>query len=249
MDIVLFDLGSTLLYFNGPRAEAVARSRQALADSLERAGFHLDREPFLEAFNASDAVYSRKRENDTIEYTSLYILKEQFKKFGYTDGDDSVLQRALDEMYAVTQESWQPEEDALPVIKELAERGHRLGIVSNAADDNDVQALVDKLSARQYFDVVISSAAAGVRKPNPKIFHMALKHWQASPSQAVMVGDRLDADILGAHNSMMPGIWITRRTDPVLSQASTEDIQPDQTISTLAELPGVLSRYGEINKK
>ena len=249
MNIVLFDLGSTLIYFKGPRPEAVARSRQALADSLERAGFHLDRDAFLEAFNTRDAEYSRKRENENLEFTSLFILKEQIKSLGYTNGDDSVLQRALDDMYAVTQEIWQPEDDALPVIKELTERGYRLGIISNAADDNDVQTLVDKLGARQYFDIVISSAAAGIRKPNPEIFHMALNHWQASPSQAVMVGDRLDADILGAHNCMMPGIWITRRIDPGDDQSSIEKIQPDQTIATLAELPGVLSKYGEINKK
>ena len=55
-----------------------------------------------------------------------------------------------------------------------------------------------------------------------------------------MVGDNLDADIRGAKNAGLYGIWISRRAGQ-----STEDqprVEPDATISTLSDLPPLLDR-------
>ncbi len=244
MEIVLFDLGRTLLYFDGTWPQALAFAGQALVGRLKQSGLQLDEDAFLEGFNTSQQAYAQERETEFIEFTSLFILKEQLKLSGYESVDNSILQAALNDMYAVTQAFWRPEDDALPTIRELVQRGYRLGIISNASDDNDVQQLVDKIGARPYFDIIISSAAVGIRKPNPEIFYLALRHWNAQPEQAVMVGDTLGADILGAHNSGMPGIWITRRADTPGNRAHLDTIQPDLTIATLAELPDVLENIG-----
>jgi FMN phosphatase YigB (HAD superfamily) len=53
-----------------------------------------------------------------------------------------------------------------------------------------------------------------------------------------MIGDNLDADIRGAQNVGIYGVWISRRADPI-----TEDqvqIQPDASLSSLSELPSIL---------
>lgn len=49
-----------------------------------------------------------------------------------------------------------------------------------------------------YFDQVINSEMAGVKKPNPIIFELALKRANTSSEKSLMVGDSLEADILGA---------------------------------------------------
>ena len=62
--------------------------------------------------------------------------------------------------------------------------------------------------------------------------------WYFLPSETVMVGDNLDADIRGAKNAGLYAVWISRRAGP-----SSEDqprVQPDATVSTLAELPALL---------
>lgn len=49
-----------------------------------------------------------------------------------------------------------------------------------------------------YFDQIINSEMAGVKKPNPHIFKMALEKAGVQAKNALMIGDSLEADILGA---------------------------------------------------
>lgn len=49
-----------------------------------------------------------------------------------------------------------------------------------------------------YFDVIIDSEMAGVKKPNPKIFELALETAITVPERSLMIGDSIEADILGA---------------------------------------------------
>ena len=51
-----------------------------------------------------------------------------------------------------------------------------------------------------YFVTVTNSEMVGVKKPNPKIFKHALKMANASVVNSIMIGDNLEADILGALN-------------------------------------------------
>ncbi|MEX0361359.1 MAG: YjjG family noncanonical pyrimidine nucleotidase [Allomuricauda sp.] len=50
----------------------------------------------------------------------------------------------------------------------------------------------------RYFEHVINSEEAGVKKPHPQIFHMALDRAKVSAENSLMVGDSLEADIQGA---------------------------------------------------
>ena len=117
-------------------------------------------------------------------------------------------------------------------------RGYRLGLVSNAGDDHDVQQLAKRFGISPFFDFILTSAACSYRKPHPRIFEMALSNWYFLPTEAVMVGDDLEADIRGAKNAGLYGIWINRRAGD-----TTDDqpqIQPDATLTSLSELPALL---------
>ena len=60
-----------------------------------------------------------------------------------------------------------------------------------------------------------------------------------------MVGDTLNADVLGAHNVGMRGVWIDRGLVNPWSRndESVGLIVPDATIKQLAELPDLLSTW------
>lgn len=60
----------------------------------------------------------------------------------------------------------------------------------------------------QYFDVIISSAEAGVAKPERKIFELALSQAGCRPENAYMIGDRLDNDIIPAGQMGLHTIWV-----------------------------------------
>ncbi len=241
-DAVLFDLGGTLIYFQGTWPEAIRQSNAEMILMLQAGGFPLESEPFLSDFLMRMKTYNDECGPDFIEYTTSYILKELLGEYGFPDVPDSLLRKALAARYAVSQSFWQIEEDAVPTMQALRRAGCRLGMISNAGDDADVQALVDKAGIRSFFDVILTSAAMGIRKPNPRIFHTALHQMGVAPDRAAMVGDTLGADILGARNAGVTSIWITRRAEVPANRAHREIIQPDAAIDSLAELPGLLDR-------
>jgi putative hydrolase of the HAD superfamily len=57
-----------------------------------------------------------------------------------------------------------------------------------------------------YFKTITNSESAGVKKPNPIIFDFALNEAKASTSTSIMIGDCIEADVLGALNYGMDAI-------------------------------------------
>jgi HAD superfamily hydrolase (TIGR01662 family) len=237
---VLFDLGSTLIYFDGDWKRINRQRNSVLLERLHDSGVHPHQELFLDKFHVALSAYFSERDTEFIEYTTAHILRTVLAELGQPPLSDPTVRHVLAGMYAVTQKHWLREDDALPTLETLRDMGFKLGLISNASDDADVQSLVDQASLRPYFDAILTSAALGVRKPNPRIFKAALKHWGYLPSQAVMVGDSLGADILGARNAGMYSVWITRRADTAANRAHEDTVQPDAVIARLSELPELL---------
>lgn len=238
-EVILFDLGDTLIYFDGDWPTVFAQARQAMLTSLQKSGLSVDQD-FLDDFYSHMQAYYQERDTEFIEYTTQYILCSTLKEWGFGETPDEVLAQALEDFHSVTQAHWIPESDAVPTLDALRDMGYRMALISNAADDRNTQALVDKAGVRPYFDVVLSSAAEGIRKPNPLIFQRALERLGAAPDRAAMVGDTLGADILGAKNAGIYSVWITRRANTPANRAHVETITPDARISTLSELPSLL---------
>lgn len=153
------------------------------------------------------------------------------------------LREALRALYGVTQKYWHVEPDAATTLQLLRAKGCRLGIISNAPDDDDVQALVENAQLKVFFDFVLTSAKAKVRKPNPSIFEAALAYWGARPEQVVMVGDTVTADVAGANRLRIASVWILRRADTPENHAAVKMHRPDATIQALSELPSLLEDW------
>jgi HAD superfamily hydrolase (TIGR01549 family) len=240
-DAVLFDLGDTLIYFDGDWPKVFAQARQALLISLQNFGLQVGHK-FLDDFYSRMEAYYRERDSEFIEYTTHYILRTTLADWGYYNEPDEVIRTALVDFHRVTQAHWHPEADAIPTLQRLHQMGYRLAAVSNAADDENTQVLVDKLGARPYFEFVLSSAEQGIRKPNPVIFHFALERLGVSAERAVMVGDTLGADILGAINTGIFAIWIKKRADTPANRAHADTIKPNAQVESLSDLPTLMSR-------
>jgi HAD superfamily hydrolase (TIGR01549 family) len=239
-DAILFDLGNTLIYFDGEWQEVLSKACLEAWRSLASSGLKLDRDTFVQEFLEKLNAYYVEREAEFIEYTTAYVLKGLLAENGYTGLPDTVLLPALDKMYSVSRNHWHVEKDTHSVLNELKNRGYRLGIISNAGDDEDVQQLVDQARIRPYFDEILSSAALGIRKPNPRIFDSMLSKLNVKRNRAAMVGDTLGADILGAQNAGIFSIFLTRRAATPANRAHLDTIQPDVVINSLSELPDLL---------
>lgn len=239
-DALLFDLGSTLIYFEADWTQVYVQARAALVSHLRSLGINLD-EGFQEEFSNRLNQYYSERDSEFIEYTSAFILRTLLSERGYAGLEDGTLRQALRAMYAVSQAYWQTEEDTIQTLEILIQEGYRLGMISNAADDEDVQTLVDRANIRPYFEFILTSSAVGVRKPNPRIFNLALEKLGVPASRAAMIGDTLGADILGAQNAGLFSIWITRRADTAANRAHADTIKPEAVIQRLNDLPALLA--------
>jgi putative hydrolase of the HAD superfamily len=175
LNTILFDLGSTLIYFNSDWQEVMPQAVDALRSRLTSYGYDLDINEFQQSFGQALREYYVERDTEFIEYTTTYLLNSHMEQWGYTGVPESHIEEAVRAFYEISERYWYPEPDAVPTLRALKDRGFRMGIVSNAGDDQDVQALVDKAGVRDYFEVILSSAAVGIRKPNPKIFDLALE--------------------------------------------------------------------------
>lgn len=239
---VLFDLGSTLIHFNGDWGEVFARANRAVHTSLVEAGYVFNGFDFEGLFRERLQVYHAERDVDLIEHTTARVLENLLGEVGYREVPDKVLKDAMRRMYAVSQSHWHAEADAVETLRQIKERGYRIGLISNAADEQDVKTLVDNTGIGPYLDFVLTSAGCGVRKPSPKIFQQALDRLGTAAEETAMVGDMLRPDIFGAQQMGIYSVWITRRANNPENERYSETITPDDKIAALAELPGLLDR-------
>ena len=98
--------------------------------------------------------------------------------------------------------------NVLPGMAEALERLARefsLGLLANQLRES-----VDALSAcgqRRHFRVLALSELVEHKKPEPGIFAWALREAGCAPGEAVMVGDRIDNDIVPARRAGMWTVW------------------------------------------
>ena len=115
----------------------------------------------------------------------------------------------VDELQAINA-TWrhdleQPFPGVSDAIARLSSR-YSLGIIANQA--HGTASRLQKFGLLQHFEVVISSAEAGVVKPDPAIFQMALREANCEPDEAAMIGDRIDNDIAPANRIGMASVHV-----------------------------------------
>jgi putative hydrolase of the HAD superfamily len=122
-------------------------------------------------------------------------------------------------------------DDVAPVLRTLAARGLKIGLISNSHRP--------LTSFQQHFELdglitaAVSSSEHGFMKPHPSIFNAALTLAGAEAGESVMVGDSLSHDIAGALRVGMRGVLVHRSSDP----APSTDVP---VIRSMAELPEIL---------
>lgn len=240
----IFDLGSTLLSneYNNRWSELRPSMIAALVAELRAQGLSLDERQFAAAFTRTFAEFDTQRQTHFKEITTEFVLRATFEALGLTlNGLD--LSRTLAAYFAPSEALWKPMPHVYETIAALRGRGLKLAIVSNAADNANVQRLINQHRLRPHFDPILVSAAVGVRKPNPMIFEPVFKAWKVPPAQVVMIGDTLGADILGARNAGMKSIWVTMEADTPDNHAHRHTLLPDATAAALEELPAILGKF------
>ncbi len=107
---------------------------------------------------------------------------------------------------------YRPYPDAIPTLMRLRAAGMRVGVVSNW--DCGLREILDAAGVLSLVDTVVASAVAGFRKPDPRIFDVALRALDVTADAAVHCGDRPDEDCRGALAAGIRPLLLVRDGDP-----------------------------------
>ena len=205
--VVLFDLDDTLFdHHHGARAalEAVQRSHACFRalpfDEMERCHAR-----FLEALH-KDVMAGRVALDDA--------RRERFRRLfgaaGVEAGDELVAEAAS--MYRANYISARRAVAGALELVPLVRRRARVGIVTNNLLEEQQEKL-RHLGLDSCVDALVVSEEAGVSKPDPAIFSLALDRLGSTPGDAVMVGDSWENDIAGARAAGIRAIWFNRHRE------------------------------------
>lgn len=94
--------------------------------------------------------------------------------------------------------------DTVDALETLRRDGWELVILSNHVPE--LPSIVDGVGLGSLIDQVYSSAVTGYEKPNPESYRIALGG--NPPGECFMIGDNVDADVLGAEIVGLPAILV-----------------------------------------
>lgn len=120
------------------------------------------------------------------------------------------------------------------VLEELSSR-YKVALLSNTMSDQP-RLLLQEAGLDKYFDAMYCSRDLGVRKPNPEIFDIVLTKLGVHPVNTVHVGDSVEADMYGARESGITGVWIKAPDQPVWN---------GHAITSICDLPSFLKVLGD----
>ncbi|MBR6152631.1 MAG: HAD family hydrolase [Lachnospiraceae bacterium] len=126
--------------------------------------------------------------------------------------------------------------DATKSVISGLHRNYKLGIIANQT--LGTRERIDHWGIGKYFDVVMASAEAGCAKPDLKIFEMALQKANCDPKDAIMIGDRLDNDIIPAKKLGMKTVWV-RQGYAIYQSIDDDSKRPDYIVNNIEELIGL----------
>ena len=233
---IIFDLGSTLIRFNG-NWDAICREGVEVMAVwyLKKKHIKLDASALIETFLSERAAgWERARQTQT-EITAQQSLRCALQKIGAPETTENLIEPALKIYFGPEESAWQSYPDAAETLKLLQSQGYRLGLYSNATDDALVQRLVNQCGLRPWLSPTFSSAGWGWRKPKRELFDLIATRWGLPASEIAVVGDTLEADILGAQNAGMHSILVTMDENP--SNTDNGYIKPTVVAASLSELP------------
>ena len=144
--------------------------------------------------------------------------------------------------FGLTKTPWHSEDevpysDAQSTLAALVDKGYKLGIIANQKLGTEER--LESWGLRQYLEVIAASAEIGYAKPDKEIFERAFELAKCSVAESIMVGDRLDNDIIPAKSLGMKTVWIKNGLAKYQSVQLGENIA-DYQIHSLSEILQIL---------
>ncbi len=225
---IVFDLDNTLTDFMKMKAAAI----DAAIDGMIDAGLQLPRDAVRARI---DAIYQEQG----LEYQRVFdeLLASELGRI-----DPRILASGIVAYRRARESTLVLYPHVQMTLLELAKRGIRLGVVSDAPRAQ-VWLRICSLSLQHVFDAVVTFDDTGERKPGAAPFREVLGRLGVEPAAALMVGDWAERDVVGARGLGMKTVF-ARYGDTFDTKESGADFDIDDVFQLVAIVDRLNSAAG-----
>ena len=176
--------------------------------------FNIDSQQFMDIYNPINVAYWKLYERNEIDQEALRVnrLKDAFEAINFEVTLEEI--NSISNLFIEYLTSNNHLIDGTIEILDYLKDNYKLHIITNGF--SFVQEVkLQKSNLDKYFVTITNSELAGHKKPHQNIFQYALSLANASKNQSIMVGDSIEADVLGAMNFGMKAVYFNPANEMV----------------------------------
>jgi putative hydrolase of the HAD superfamily len=256
---IIFDLDDTLLWDDRSVKEAFQATckeaekkyglnplelEEAVRSEARKLYTSYETYPFttMIGINPFEGLWANFNDENHEMFKKLKELVPSYRRDAWSNGlntlgvDDPEFGQVLAEMFPAERRK-RPivYEETFEVLNTL--KGHyQLLLLTNGSPELQQEKLAGVPELAPYFDHIVISGAFGKGKPDVSIFEHAMGLLSIRNDEAIMVGDKLTTDVLGASRMKMKTVWINHH-----KVAQSGEAVPDYEIAKLSELLDIVS--------
>ena len=232
---LLFDLNGTVIDIRTDEEDF--QVYRVTANFLDYHGVRISPEELKEQFFTLNRQQRKNSPEKFPEFDAVRIFREIILSARTSPGHlpPSLAAETALVFRAASRRRLEPYPDVPEVLNELS-RNYALAAVS---DGQLLWALPELRSAglEQFFSFSLISGDLGFRKPDPRMFEIALDQMNLSAAEAVFVGNDMFRDIYGAHQAGMKTVFFKSNQ----GDQNHHGADPDYVIRAFRELPQAVS--------
>ena len=228
---IIFDTDNTL-YSYAPANELALKSVFTKAEIL----LDINRNLFEEKFKEARLEIKKRIYNQASSHSRLLYIQRTIELLGFKT--QLLLTLDLEQTYWRT---FLQSCKLFPYVRELLDKLNNLNIQTAIITDLNSQIQFRKIiffGLEQYFDYVVTSEEAGFDKPSKAPFELALKKLDLLPKECWMIGDNLNADILGGKKCGLTTLYKYESKD----ESKISNIIPDASFNEYNKILSLIKK-------
>jgi HAD superfamily hydrolase (TIGR01509 family) len=226
---LLLDLDDTLLDYSGGADHCWSQACAAVAVELDQARLLTVLAEARRWFWDDPERQRRERRNMLRAWTQIATLALETygapapEMAAAIAAEFSARRRAVMDLFPET----------LVCLEALRAHGLPLALVTNG-DAVEQRWKIERCALAPYFGTIVIEGEVGAGKPEPIVYHTAMKALGVEPGPDVwMVGDHLEFDVAGPQRLGLHGVWLDRSGGGLPDRTT---VRPDRIVRALAEV-------------
>ena len=171
-----------------------------------------DREKlFIKTFLKERNINFKRSIKTKREFPTHILFQSIIEKLGLRKLNHKSYQELADLYNFHEEQQWIPFKNTKETLEAISNNKNlKIGVLSNHPNHNTIENVLKKYELYHFFDIVVTSAKFGMRKPDPQIFHYTMKKMGLKdPNLCLVIGDEY-ADIMGGNRAGLKTILYKR---------------------------------------